>query len=165
MECDGALRISLESKGAVLLDMVFLRRRSSDACAERLGVAPQILSKLRELQPSLLRWGGTMTWSPNYRWKNFRGPRWARAPYDDVYNKATSAGWRLFEFMELAEELSAVPAVTFNNWETPGDMADLVEYAFGSPRAFWGSQRVADGRTAPYPKIIVEVGNEELVNH
>lgn len=119
IECDGALRISLESAGSMLLDMVFLRMETGNGIAERLKVKPKILSALQALKPSLLRWGGTMSWAPGYRLKNFRGPRRSREPYDDVYSMATSAGWRLFEFLQLAEEMNATPVVNFNNWETP----------------------------------------------
>ena len=46
----------------------------------------------------------------------------------------------------------------------PEDMADLVEYCWGSNGTKWGAQRVADGHPAPYRVTRFELGNEQY-NH
>jgi hypothetical protein len=50
--------------------------------------------------------------------------------------------------------------VGLSSAETTQDMADLVEYLYGSPATHWGAQRVSDGHPAAYPAVGIEVSNE-----
>ena len=54
--------------------------------------------------------------------------------------------------------------ITLNNEEEPGDLADLIEYAYGSAGTAWGAQRIQDGRAEPYPPFVVEIGNEQALD-
>ena len=56
-----------------------------------------------------------------------------------------SSGFRIFETLELAEALGCAAVVTLNSEEDPGDLADLIEYAYGTAATKWGAQRIADG--------------------
>merc|ERR1712070_376602 len=98
----------------------------------------------------------------DYRWKNFRGLRWLRPPYTGTWYKFATGSWRIFEFLDLCEAGGIFCVVTINNEETPEDMADFVEYAFGDATTTWGAKRVADGQhPAPYKPFMTEIGNEQ----
>jgi alpha-L-arabinofuranosidase len=79
------------------------------------------------------------------------------------YKEFASPGWRIFEFLEMCEAADIHPVVTLNNKETPEDMADFVEYCYGSAETTtWGAVRASDrGRPEPYKEFWVEIGNEQ----
>ena len=57
--------------------------------------------------------------------------------------------------------------VTLNNRESPSDMADLVEYAYGDAvETALGRQRAADMPAHPHPfqPFITEIGNEQALD-
>jgi hypothetical protein len=109
------------------------------------------------------RLGGSDCNSAEYRWKRFQGPVWNREPFDGTwYKKYSSPGWRVFEFLQMCEGAQVPAVVTLNNEETPADMADLVEYAYGDKDSTtWGKRRASDGHPAAYDPFTVEIGNEQ----
>ena len=113
---------------------------------------------------SSLRLGGSMVLCDGYRWKRFRGPREARQPYAGVWYRYDTAGWKIFETLELCEALGIEACViTLPVTETVADLEDLIEYAFGNAtETKWGAMRKKDGRENPYRPFLIEVGNENV---
>lgn len=99
-----------------------------------------------------------------YRWKKMVGPRDRRPPYAGFWYRYSSNGWGVLDFMEFCEAagFEYVPALDVN--ETPGDVADFIEYAKGPGDSAWGRKRVADGHPKPYRLPYLELGNEERVD-
>lgn len=117
---------------------------------------------------SSLRLGGSMVLCDGYRWKRFRGPREARQPYAGVWYRYDTAGWKIFETLELCEALGIEKGcvITLPVTETVADLEDLVEYAFGdSVGTKWGALRAKDGRAKPYRPFLIEIGNENTLNY
>jgi hypothetical protein len=113
---------------------------------------------------TVLRYGGCMVNSPEYRWKKMIGPREQRPPYRGWWYPHSSNGWGIFDFLNFCEAAGflAIPAV--NMGESPQDMADFIEYVNGAPETPWGRRRAADGHRAPYRLKHLQLGNEERVD-
>ena len=73
----------------------------------------------------------------------------------------------MFEFLEFCEQTGIKAVVTLNNDESPSDMADLVEYAYGdSEKTALGRARAAEMPSHPHPyaPFITEIGNEQALS-
>lgn len=113
---------------------------------------------------TVLRYGGSMVNSPDYRWKSMTGPRDLRPPYKGTWYPWSSNGWGIPDFMNFSEAAGFEYVPDFNVNEKPQDMADFIEYAKGPADSEWGARRVADGHPAPYRLKYIELGNEERVD-
>ena len=76
---------------------------------------------------TVLRYGGSMVNSGEYRWKHMIGPRDRRPPYHGTWYPYSTDGWGILDFLNFCEAAGflAVPAVNFD--ETPQDLADFVQ--------------------------------------
>ena len=74
----------------------------------------------------VLRFNGGMIEVPGYRWRNLRGPRDQRPPYDGFYDRYCSSGFGPAEVVAFGQAagLPVVPALNLD--ETPEDVADFV---------------------------------------
>jgi len=163
LRCSGGLLLSARG-GPLAVDFVFLQPGSWGRFSG-LPVRRDVAGQLQAAGVNVLRLGGSMCNVAGYRWKSMLGPREHRQPYEGLWHPYASQGWRVFEFLELCEALGVQGVVTLNNLETPGDLADLVEYAFGGPETAWGQRRIDEGRhPKPYRPFIVEIGNEQDLN-
>ena len=162
--CTGEFHISV-AKGAVMLDQVFLEQSSARYAGGSQPTRKDVVGLVKDTMGfGVLRNGGSQCNAEGYRWKRFRGPAWDRQPFDGTwYHDFASPGWRIFEFLEMCEAADIHPVVTLNNKETPEDMADFVEYCYGSAETTtWGAVRASDrGRPEPYKTFWVEIGNEQ----
>ena len=113
---------------------------------------------------TMLRYGGSMVNSPDYKWKKMIGPRDQRPPYAGTWYRYSSNGWGIPDFMDFCEAAGLEYVPDFNMDETPTDMADFIEYAKGAADTDWGRRRVADGHSQPYRFRYIELGNEERVD-
>ena len=159
--CTGEFHITV-TKGAVLLDQVFLEQQSLRFMGQ--PTRKTVVSLMKDTMGfGVLRNGGSQCNSEGYRWKRFRGPAYDRQPFDGTwYKQFASPGWRIFEFLEMCEAAEIHPVVTMNNKETPEDMADFVEYVYGdAATTTWGGMRATDGHPQPYKPFWVEIGNEQ----
>ena len=174
ISCSGEVHLTLEGSGSVLLDQVYLSPvgggtqyggQPTRTDAAGLLVNRQVIGGVPGMGLNALRLGGSMILADGYRWKAYRGPAAQRQPYDCIWYPYSSRGWGMFELLSLCET-AALPVcvVTMNSGETPSDVSDFLEYAYGSSTAtVWGAQRAADGHTDPYPPFWIEIGNEQ--NH
>lgn len=113
---------------------------------------------------TVLRCGGSMVNSPNYRWKKMIGPRERRPPYHGTWYRYSTDGWGILDFLDFCEAAGFLPVPDFNMDESPQDMADFVEYVNGAPDSPWGRKRVEAGHAASYHLTHLELGNEERVD-
>jgi Alpha-L-arabinofuranosidase C-terminal domain len=169
--CSGRLVITHATPGAELhIDLTYLAPGAwglePAPWAGTLGLPARrdVAEALKHQHIGVLRMGGTMCNVQGYRWKQFRGPRFDRQPYEGYWyreqGRTQSRGFAMFEVIDLCQSIRCAPIITFNHKETPEDMADLVEYCWGNASTTWGAQRIADGHPQPYRLSIVEIGNE-----
>lgn len=112
---------------------------------------------------TFLRYAGTMVNSPEYKFKNMIGDPDKRPPYRGHWNHYTTNGFGIEEFLKYCEVTSITPSFAVNIYETPQDMAEMVEYLNGAVSTPWGAKRAANGHPKPYGVKYIEIGNEEVI--
>ena len=159
----GRFVVSLRCAGTVTLGYAFLQPGAWGRF-KGLPVRRDVAEALIGQGVTVLRYGGSMINSPEYRWKKMIGPRDRRRPYACCWYADDSNGWGIPDFLNFCEAAGflAIPALNID--ETPQDIADFVEYANGPAESPWGRMRAADGHPAPYHLRHMELGNEERVD-
>ena len=167
VRCGGELRIGLTREaGDAKFGYVSLQPGPWGRLADKRGSSLPILKSaadvLTAMGVTLIRFGGSV--SQSMRWKDWRGPVWARPSQQQVWGYSLLSGFGPFEYIEMAEALDIEPVVTLaydTNDEL--DWADLVEYCWGDAvSTSWGKRRAADrGHPAPYNISVFELGNEQ----
>ncbi|KAF2287781.1 hypothetical protein GH714_002706 [Hevea brasiliensis] len=143
------------------------------------GFRNELVEMLADIKPRFIRFpGGCFVegeWLRNaFRWKETIGP-WEERPghFGDVLYW-TDDGLGYFEFLQLAEDLGALPVWVFNNGISHQDQVDTstispfvqealdgIEFAQGDCGSKWGSIRAAMGHPEPFDLRYVAVGNED----
>ncbi len=113
---------------------------------------------------AVIRYGGSMVNSPNYRWKHMYGSRDRRPPYNGTWYPYSSNGWSVVDFLNFCEAAGIVGIPDLNVNEDPSDLAEFIEYVNGSADTAGGRMRATDGHPAPYRLKHLEIGNEEKVD-
>ncbi|XP_010251797.1 PREDICTED: alpha-L-arabinofuranosidase 1-like [Nelumbo nucifera] len=144
------------------------------------GFRKELVDMLARLKPQFIRFpGGCFVegeWLRNaFRWKETIGP-WEERPghFGDVWMYWTDDGLGYLEFLQLAEDLGALPIWVFNNGISHNDQVDTstvfpfvqdvldsIEFARGDPNSTWGSVRAAMGHPEPFDLRYVAAGNED----
>nr|GMD41870.1 alpha-L-arabinofuranosidase 1-like [Ipomoea batatas] len=144
------------------------------------GFRNDLFDMLKQLKPGFLRFpGGCFVegdWLRNaFRWKETIGP-WEERPghFGDVWNYWTDDGLGHLEYLQLAEDLGALPVWVFNNGMAitycmvsfnlrlnMNEILDGLEFARGDPNSTWGSVRAALGHPEPFDLRYVAIGNED----
>lgn len=159
----GRFTLTLRAPGAVTLGHAWLQPGPWGRF-QNLPVRRDVAEGLIDQGITALRYGGLMANHRDYRWKNMRGPRDQRPPYEGFWYPHSSNGWGILDFLEFCEAAGFEAIPDFNSHESPADMADFVEYATGSIDTPWGKRRAEDGRSQPYPLKYLQIGNEERVD-
>nr|GMD43060.1 alpha-L-arabinofuranosidase 1-like [Ipomoea batatas] len=144
------------------------------------GFRNDLFDMLKQLKPGFLRFpGGCFVegeWLMNaFRWKETIGP-WEERPghFGDVWKYWSDDGLGHLEYLQLAEDLGALPVWVFNNGISHNDQVDTsailpfvheildgLEFARGDPNSTWGSVRAALGHPEPFDLRYVAIGNED----
>ena len=114
-----------------------------------------------------LRYGGSMTNHPQYRWKSMIGPRDRRPPHEGTWYAHSTNGWGIFDFLNFGEAAGLVArSPPSTPTRPPADLVDFVEYANGPARlAEWGRKRACSTAIRRLTGLKhLEIGNEEAVN-
>uniref|UniRef100_A0A7N0V0Y9 non-reducing end alpha-L-arabinofuranosidase n=1 Tax=Kalanchoe fedtschenkoi TaxID=63787 RepID=A0A7N0V0Y9_KALFE len=171
------LQFTTEKPGVLWFDQVSLMPLET---YKGHGFHPKLAAMLEPLKPRFLRFPGGCyvegTWLRNaFRWKATVGP-WEERPghLNDVWNYWTDDGLGYFEFLQLAEDLGALPIWVFNSgmshrehihvasiFPFVQEALDGIEFARGDPASEWGSLRAAMGHPEPFELRHVAVGNED----
>lgn len=124
---DGAGRfaVTLKKPGSVTLGYAFLQAGDWGRY-KGLPIRKDLAEALLAQGIGVLRFNGGMIEVPGYRWKNMRGPRDQRRPYDGFYDRYCSSGFGPAEAVAFgkAAGLPVIPALNLE--ETPEDVADFV---------------------------------------
>ncbi|RZM19518.1 MAG: hypothetical protein EOO88_37835 [Pedobacter sp.] len=156
------LIIYTETKGKLWVDQVVLMGTGEDQF-KGLPIRADIGNMLASQGVTFLRYAGTMTNSPEYKFKNMIGDPDLRPPYRGHWNHYSTNGFGVEEFLQYCEATNITPAFAVNIYETPEDMADMVEYLNGDKATKWGAQRAKNGHPEPYKIKYLEIGNEEVI--
>ncbi|XP_020518003.1 alpha-L-arabinofuranosidase 1 isoform X1 [Amborella trichopoda] len=144
------------------------------------GFREGLLNMLADIKPRFMRFPGGCyvegEWLRNaFRWRASIGP-WETRPghFGDVWGYWTDDGLGYFEFLQLAEDLGALPIWVVNNGISHTDQVasssilpfvkdalDSIEFAIGDSKSKWGSVRAAMGHPEPFPLKYVAIGNED----
>ncbi|XP_073044256.1 alpha-L-arabinofuranosidase 1-like isoform X1 [Primulina eburnea] len=176
-DASSRLQLTTTRKGVVWFDQVSLMPVDTH---KGHGFRNDLFKMLKDLSPGFIRFpGGCFVegdWLRNaFRWKETVGPWEERAGhFGDVWNYWTDDGLGHFEFLQLAEDLGALPIWVFNNGISHNDhvdpsailpfvqeILDGIEFARGSPQSKWGSVRASMGHPEPFDLRYVAVGNED----
>lgn len=159
----GRLAIYLTEPGSVRLGYVALHPGEwgrYKGLASRRDVAEALVAG----GLTVLRCGGSMVNTDEYRWQKMIGPRDLREPYTGLWYPYSTNGWGIIDFIQLCEACGFLCIPAFNMGETPQSMAGFVAYANAPLQSEWGARRAADGHPEPYRLRYVQLGNEEAVD-
>jgi hypothetical protein len=162
-DTNGRFAVRLHQPGSITLGYAHLQPGSWGRFSN-LPTRKDVAQGLIAQGVTVLRQGGCMANAAGYRWKNMIGPRHARPPYKGWWYPQSSNGWGIFDFLNLCEAAGFLGIPDVHMGETPGDMADFMDYATGSTNTTWGARRAADGHPAPYRLPYLQLGNEERVD-
>ncbi|CAN6331228.1 unnamed protein product [Urochloa humidicola] len=174
------LQITTSKKGIVWFDQVSLMPAHT---YKGHGFHTELMAMLLDLKPRFLRFPGGCfvegNWLKNaFKWKETIGP-WEERPghYGDVWNYWTDDGLGYYEFLQLAEDLGALPIWVFNAGISHSDAVnssmiepfvkdalDGIEFATGSTESTWGSVRASMGHPERFELKFVAIGNENCPN-
>jgi hypothetical protein len=156
------LAVYITSQGKLWVDQVVLTGTGGDQF-NGLPVRADIGKALVGQGLSFLRYAGTMINSPEYRFKNMIGDPDRRPPSRGHWNRYSTNGFGIEEFLRYCEAANITPCFTINIYEKPQDMADMVEYLNGPATTEWGAKRAKNGHLNPYGVKYIEIGNEEVL--
>ncbi|XP_030463731.2 alpha-L-arabinofuranosidase 1-like [Syzygium oleosum] len=171
------LQLTTTQKGVIWFDQVSAMPLDTNMGH---GFRNDLFQMLAEIKPRFLRFpGGSFVegeWLTNaFRWKETVGP-WEERPghFNDAWKYWTDDGLGYFEFLQLAEDLGALPVWVFNGGFSHNDQVetisvppfvkeilDGIEFARGDPDSTWGSVRAAMGHPEPFDLRYVAVGNQD----
>ena len=122
----GRFAITLRKPGSATLGYAFLQPGEWGRF-KGLPVRKDLAEALLAQGIRVLRFNGGMIEVPGYRWKNLRGPRDQRPPYNGFYDRYCSSGFGPAEAVAFgkAAGLPVVPALNLD--ESPEDVADFVK--------------------------------------
>lgn len=130
----------------------------SDSC----GFREDVLDKVRELAPTLLRFpGGTMV--KTFHWEDGIGPKEQRkAKKNLVWGGVTPYHFGTCEFIEYCREIGCEPVLVVNiSTGTPDEAANWVEYCNGTEDTYYANLRRSHGYPEPFNVKYWALGNEE----
>jgi len=152
---NATLAIQAEGAGTLWLDRIYLV--GEDAV---LGIwRPDVVSALRELQPGVIRFGGTSI--EGFEWDQAIGDWDHRVPFTTYWGGLEPNFVGIEEFVQLCRYVGAEPLICVRwSGKAPADAAAEVEYLNGSPVTRWGKVRVQNGHREPYGVKYWQIGNE-----
>ena len=125
------------------------------------GWRRDVIEATRDVQPALVRFGGSVCDPGRYRWKNGIGDHDLREPFPNkVWGRLDSNDVGIDEFCQFCELTGVEPLICLSFSDGPQNAADLVEYCNGNARTGWGAKRAANGHPAPYKVKYWQIGNE-----
>ncbi|KAL3534082.1 hypothetical protein ACH5RR_002543 [Cinchona calisaya] len=175
---NSSLQLTTTRKGAIWFDQISVMPLDT---YKGHGFRKDLFSMVQDMKPAFIRFPGGCfvegSWLRSaVRWKETIGP-WQERPghFGDVWNYWTDDGMGHLEFLQLAEDLGALPVWVFNNGishndevSTPNilpfvqEILDGLEFAKGDAKSTkWGSLRASLGHPEPFDLRYVAIGNED----
>jgi alpha-N-arabinofuranosidase len=148
--------VSITGPQRFSLDMI--RLYPADAVEEYFD--PEVLKATREMNFSLVRWGGNFM--STYHWVDGVGPLdKRRTMLNRAWGTMEPNEFGTDEFMSFCRLTGTQPMICLNLGSgTKEEARKWVEYVSGAPNTPEGARRAANGHRDPYPATIWELGNE-----
>jgi alpha-L-arabinofuranosidase len=156
-ETDRAVfELRAEGQGHLWADKLSLMPMDNQA-----GWRQDVVAAIRQVQPAILRWGGSTVDPGHYRWKNGIGARDLRTPWrNENWGRIDPNDVGIDEFCQFCELVQAEPLICVSFADGAQSAADLVEYCNGDTATTWGAKHAANGHHSPYRVKYWQVGNE-----
>jgi len=121
---------------------------------------PEVLKATKEMNFSLVRWGGNFM--STYHWEDGVGPLdKRRTQLNRAWGTMEYNEFGTDEFMSFCRLAGVQPMICMNLGSgTKEEARKWVEYVRGAPTTPEGARRAANGHREPYPATIWELGNE-----
>jgi alpha-N-arabinofuranosidase len=121
---------------------------------------PEVLKATKEMNFSLVRWGGNFM--STYHWEDGVGPLdKRRTQLNRAWGTMEYNEFGTDEFMSFCRLAGVQPMICMNLGSgTKEEARKWVEYVRGAPNTPEGARRAANGHREPYPATIWELGNE-----
>jgi alpha-N-arabinofuranosidase len=152
---NATLSIQFEGPGTLWLDRIYLI--GDDAV---LGIwRPDVVSALKDLNPGVIRFGGTSI--EGFEWEQAIGDWDRRAPFTTYWGGLEPNFVGIEEFVQLCRYVGAEPLICVRwSGKKPEDAAAEVEYLNGGSETRWGKIRAQNGHRDPYGVKYWQIGNE-----
>ena len=125
------------------------------------GWRRDVVQAITEVEPALIRFGGSVCDPGKYRWKNGIGDRDLRVPFPNkVWGRLDPNDVGIDEFCRFCELTRAEPMICLSFSDGPENAADLVEYCNSGTDTVWGGRRKGNGHAAAYKVKYWQIGNE-----
>jgi len=148
--------LRVEGEGKVWVDKLSIMPDDNSK-----GWRKDVIAAIRDLRPTLIRWGGSVCDPGEYRWKNGIGDRDHRTPFQNKnWGRLDSNDVGIDEFCQLCELTGTEPLICLSFSDGPQSAGDLVDYCNGSAQTMWGAKRAANGHPEPYHVRYWQIGNE-----
>lgn len=138
--------------------------------ADKLSLMPEdslqgwrrdVVEAVKEVNPGVIRWGGSSIDPGHYLWKKAIGDRDLRTPWlNQNWGRMDPNDVGIDEFCQFCELTSSEPLVCVSFADGAQSAGELVEYCNGAATTTWGAKRVANGHREPYRVKYWQVGNE-----
>lgn len=171
------LVVSTTTPGTLWLDMVSLFPRDTFKGRPN-GIRADLAQMIADTHPAFLRFpGGSYVEGASlkdaYHWKETIGDVAQRPGHWNIWGYRSTDGLGFHEYLQLCEDLEAVPLYVANCGMAERDFVpldqlepwiqealDAIEYANGPVTSKWGAERTKNGHPAPFGLKYLEIGNE-----
>lgn len=125
------------------------------------GWRRDVVEATKELNPPLLRWGGSTIDPGGYKWKEGIGDRDRRTPFLNAnWGRRDSGDVGIEEFIHFCRAVGSEPLVCVSYADGLQSAGELVEYCNGSIDTPWGKARAQNGHPDSYGVRYWQLGNE-----
>jgi len=125
------------------------------------GWRNDVVEVIKEVKPSVIRWGGSSVDPGRYRWKDGIGERDLRVPWrNGNWGRIDPNDVGIDEFCQFCALVGSEPLVCVSFGDGAQSAGDLVEYCNGDVSRGWGAKRAANGHRESYRVKYWQVGNE-----
>lgn len=152
---DATLTVEFRSPGTLWLDNASLMPEVTVN-----GWRPDVVKALKDLQPGIIRFGGSTVEYPNFEWTTLIGDPDHRRPFR-AWGGLQNPAAGIEEIVQLIQSVGAEPllCVRFNG-KAPQDAADEIEYFNGATSTKMGALREKNGHPEAYKIKYWQIGNE-----
>lgn len=125
------------------------------------GWRTDVVQAVKDADPGIIRWGGSIVDPGGYKWKNGIGDCDLRTPFQVCpWGRLDSNDVGLDEFLQFCELIDVEPLICVSFSDGPQSAKDMIDYCNGGPDTEWGKRRIENGHQKPYGVKYWQVGNE-----
>jgi alpha-N-arabinofuranosidase len=161
MNCRGetdraVFELRVKGKGVLWADKLSLMPSDNQS-----GWRSDVVEAVKEVKPSIIRWGGSSVDPGRYHWKEGIGDRDLRVPWRNKnWGRIDPNDVGIDEFCQFCELTGCEPLVCVSFADGAASAGALVEYCNGVGTGEWSAKRAANGHVSPCKVKYWQIGNE-----